>query len=214
MGLGTRPCVGLEVSAPSEFACVNEVAQRVATGDPLNWPAGQPHLHVRGGGVMPDPNGLLWATGGDEHGYDAVWQEAIRTDPVLRLFLRVRDLEVAGGPGVESRTGPVVRSGHGNRASLFEPDRVRTHLRQGNAQSQHALLNVCLPLHYKHHFTHAACVDGSMVDPRREGGAGVKKVSYGVWEGVRPEAEVQPGYLPDHERLRLCACWGPPTMRQ
>ena len=54
-------------------------------------------------------------------------------------------------------------------------------------------------------------VDGSMVDPRREGGDGVKKVSYGVWEGVRPEAEIQTGYLTAEERLRLCTragMWG------
>ena len=65
MGLGTRPHMQLEGYAPTEFASEHEVAQRVATGDALRWPAQRPHLHVRRGGVM-DRSGSLWSGGCEE----------------------------------------------------------------------------------------------------------------------------------------------------
>jgi len=53
-----------------------------------------------------------------------------------------------------------------------------------------ALVDVCLPVHYSVHFTHAAAVDGSMDDPRQRGGEGRKRVAYGVYEGIQPAARV------------------------
>jgi hypothetical protein len=61
---------------------------------------------------------------------------------------------------------------------------------QGDVESKAALVDVCLPLHYSVHFTHAAAVDGSMEDPRRRGGNSRKRVAYGVFQGIRPEREL------------------------
>ena len=62
----------------------------------------------------------------------------------------------------------------------------------GAAESGHSLHDVCLPLHYRHRFTRAASVDGSAEDPRRHGGVERKRVAYGVYEGILPEADVAP----------------------
>ena len=73
------------------------------------------------------------------------------------------------------------------------------------------LHRVCMPLHYRYRFSCAAAVDGSADDPRRRGGPEKKRVAYGVFEGMLPEAEVSPpegGWASLTEEQRQLRCLG------
>ena len=91
-----RSCMGLgsittrEGYPPSDFAGADEVTRRIAAGE---MPPNRPHEHLHNGGQNISSDGTLWTAFGADHGYDAALQEAIRADPVLRLFLRVATLE-------------------------------------------------------------------------------------------------------------------------
>ena len=48
-------------------------------------------------------------------------------------------------------------------------------------------IRTMMTLHYLHNFTRCAFTDGSLYDPRKEGGKEKRKVAYGIWEGIAPE---------------------------
>ena len=51
-----------------------------------------------------------------------------------------------------------------------------------------ATLVMALDLHARHHFTHAAAVDGSLTEELLTGGGVRRRLAYGVWEGAKGEA--------------------------
>ena len=161
MGLGVQ-AGSREERLPAELrVSADEVARAVALGDLQRLPAHVPHEHVTDMGLG-----------------DAA-KPQLRADPVARLHLRVAAWE-SGGSRVKTAGGVEVESGQINQEALAS---------SGEAESGHSLREVCLPLHYRHRFTRAASVDGSAEDPRRHGGVKRKRVAYGVYEGMLPEAE-------------------------
>ena len=87
--------------------------------------------------------------------------------------------------------GVQVACGDRNRES-FEATDGQGAGPQGTIETGRCLHRVCMPLHYRYRFSRAAAVDGSADDPRRRGGPEKKRVAYGVFEGMLPEAEVSP----------------------
>ena len=187
---------------------------------PVNLQVSQHHVTtaVNNGGSLPEglvhkyvnytrprpPGSGPWRVGGGTSGYNQINSKELRGDPVTRLFLRQRAFE-KGEATVQTDKGIEIACGEVNQAALYEdPHAIIPDQAQGDAESLEALIDVCLPLHYNIHFTHAAAVDGSMDDPRRRGGKGRKRVAYGVFEGVLPEDERT---LPDE-------VWGSFTQRQ
>ena len=128
--------------------------------------------------------------GGGGNGYNQINHAGLRADPITRLFLRHQAFEKEGAT-VRTHTGRQITCGEVNKAALYEDaDALGSGQTQGDAESLRALVDVCLPVHYSVHFTHAAAVDGSMDDPRQRGGEGRKRVAYGVYEGIQPAARV------------------------
>ena len=162
MGLGAQ-AGSREERLPAELRVnEDEVARVVALGDPQRLPAHVPHEHVTDMGLG-----------------DAA-KPQLRADPVARLHLRLAAWE-SGVLRVKTAGGVQVESGQVNQEALASG---------GEAESGRSLQGVCLPLHYRHRFTSAASVDGSAEDPRRHGGVTRKRVAYGVYEGMLPEAEL------------------------
>jgi hypothetical protein len=113
-----------------------------------------------------------WREGGGGNGYNQINHAGLREDPITRLFLRHQAFE-QGGATVRTHTGRQITCGEVNKAALYEDaDAMGSGQTQGDAESLRALVDVCLPVHYSVHFTHAAAVDGSMDDPRQRGGEG------------------------------------------
>ena len=104
------------------------------------------------------------------------------------LQLRLEDFE-KGRVTLVTRRRVMILCGRVNQEALEAADGTG---RQGDRETCRSLQEVCLPLHYRHRFTYAASVDGSADEPRRRGGLDRKRVSYGVYEGMLPEAEVAP----------------------
>ena len=127
--------------------------------------------------------------GGGTTGYSQIGHTGLREDPITRLFLRHRAFE-KGDTTVRTRQGIQVTCGGVNQEALYGEPHIGGGGAQGDVESREALLDMCLPLHYAVHFTHAAAVDGSMVDPWRRGGKEKRRVAYGVFEGIRPEGEL------------------------
>ena len=66
-----------------------------------------------------------------------------------------------------------------------------------------ALARVLLPLHYRYSFTRAAAVDGSMDDPRREGGAQQPLLRLAIGRRQTRRAPVLPnGASKQHDKPR------------
>ena len=137
-------------------------------------------VNLEGMGVGP------WRHGNEEAGYSQASDVTLRSDPVARLHLRLEEFE-KGSVNLATRGGVEIPCGQVNQDALESVDGGR---RQGDKESARSLLEVCLPLHYRHRFTRAASVDGSADEPRRRGGSDRKRVAYGVYEGMLPEAEV------------------------
>ena len=158
----------------------DEVQRVVAAGGEL--PVRAPHTRVNyhGPGIGP------WQNGTDEAGYAQASEAALRGDPVASLHLRCREFE-GGQVKVRTQGGVTVACGAVNREAF---EMAVGAGRQGDLESRRSLMEVCMPLHYRHRFTCAASVDGSADDPRRRGGSDSKKVAFGVFEGVQPEAGV------------------------
>ena len=212
--LKTRSCMSLEPRQGSweERLPVHlrvrpdEVSRVVAAGDQV--PEGAPHMLVNLGGLGVGP----WRHGNEEAGYSQASNVSLRSDPVARLHLRLAEFE-NGSVNLATRGGVEIPCGQVNQDALETVDGGG---RQGDKESAKSLLEVCLPLHYRHRFTRAASVDGSADEPRRRGGSDRKRVSYGVYEGMLPEAEVaepRGGWdsLTDAERAARClgaGMWG------
>ena len=162
MGLGAQAGSREERLTAELQVGEDEVARVVALGDPQRLPAHVPHEHVTDMGLR-----------------DAA-KPQLRADPVARLHLRLAAWE-SGVLRVKTAGGVQVESGQVNQEALASG---------GEAESGRSLQGVCLPLHYRHRFTSAASVDGSAEDPRRHGGVARKRVAYGVYEGMLPEAEL------------------------
>ena len=168
-------------------------------------------------GEMPGGGGLGAEKGrrpgpfvsGGMKGYAMIREEALRRDPLTRTMLRWDEWEggvsaIAGG----KEGGRQVECGEKTQR-LMRSD-------GSGYQTWWALAGTLLPLHYYHHFTRCGFTDGSLEDPRREGGSGRRRVAYGVWEGIQWEADLErpPGgwdsYTPT-ERLQRCVgagMWG------
>ena len=71
-------------------------------------------------------------------------------DPVARLHLRLKEFE-KGRVNLTTRGGVGISCGKVNQDALETVDGGR---RQGDKESARSLLEVCLPLHYHHRFTH------------------------------------------------------------
>ena len=188
MSLQGRPGTWEDHIPDNMRTTLNQVETSIQQGDPI--PEGGVHQHVNFSRSQPPGTGP-WSGGSDQSGYSQINHTALREDPITRLFLRNQEFE-QDGVTVQTRKGTQVTCGEANRSSLCtEKDAHGSGNPQGHVESMRALLDVCLPLHYSTHFTHAAAVDGSMDDPRLRGGKGKKRVAYGVYEGIRPEAEVE-----------------------
>ena len=212
--LKTRSCMSLqpregswEERLPAHLRVrADEVSRVVAASGQV--PAGEPHMLVNLGGMGVGP----WQHGSEEAGYSQASDVSLRIDPVARLHLRLKEFE-KGRVNLTTRGGVGISCGKVNQDALETVDGGR---RQGDKESARSLLEVCLPLHYHHRFTRAASVDGSADEPRRRGGSDRKRVAYGVYEGMLPEAEIaepRGGWdsLTDAQRAAHClgaGMWG------
>ena len=192
---GKRSCMSLdgrpgtwEERLPANLQVTKQQVETVL-GSGGAIPEGGVHQHVNHRRPQPPGTGP-WSDGGGQAGYTQINHAGLRYDPVTRLFLRHRAFE-RGAVTVRTTKGIQITCGEVNQAALYEEPHARDRGQaQGDVESMEALVDVCLPLHYSVRFTHAAAVDGSMDDPRRRGGKGKKRVAYGVFEGIRPEAEM------------------------
>ena len=116
-----------------------------------------------------------------EKGYTLINDADILKDPVLRTFLRSDELE--------ARTG-TIRLKNGKLARMDRRERRLMGERRSTYTSADAA-RIAIALHFRHHFTHAAAVDGSK--------AGEKEDENGI-PYTNEEAEEM------EEELRLGAC--------
>ena len=120
-------------------------------------------------------------------GYEMIHTRELQEDPVLRLFLREKSMEV-GQASCCTSTGRIAQFDREERAVLT-----------GGRKSMHETKNtlkVAMTLHAAHQFTHAAATDGSKAratgsardDTEREAHVEdhLAPTAYGIWEGVRP----------------------------
>ena len=157
-----------------------------------------------GSGLRPGP-----FKGGGLNGHAMIQDEVLRADPLTRTMLRWDEWEggvcaLVGG----EQEGRKVQCGEKTRATM----------KTGAAgyQTWWALVGTLMPLHYYHHFTRCGFTDGSLDDPRREGRTGVRRVAYGIWEGVQREGDISEpaagwGSYTGTERMQRCVgagMWG------
>ena len=122
----------------------------------------------------------LWmrpARSSDPHQYDAIDDERIRADPILRLGLR--DVALEEGPGVVVQGIRVVLDGK-ERTVMREADGGAT---RGDRVSADAM-RAAIDLHARHHFTVGAACDGSLKEEVLATGGMRRRLAYGVWTGV------------------------------
>jgi len=81
---------------------------------------------------------------------------------VASLHLRCREFE-GGQVKVRTQGGVTVACGAVNREAF---EMAVGAGRQGDLESRRSLMEVCMPLHYRHRFTCAASVDGSPIRSR------------------------------------------------
>ena len=115
----------------------------------------------------------MWQGSGGEDTHN----DAINSDPVMRLFQRCHTLESA--PGVEAPNGRRVRIDKSEQKVMDAAGTLQTWMARWVAAS----------LHVAHHFTDAAACDASLVT---EGD--VTRVAVGVWDGVQPGGAFYPGW--------------------
>ena len=163
---------------PSPPYATREQVDRLPNGSPLGLGRHAPPVAVN------NPGATIWRDGhenGDEEGYGAVHLQAIREDPVTRLFTRVRELET--GAGIKAGTdGPVIKIDE--REMTIMSSRGAEGIPAAISASRDALA-VALELHARWHFTHAAAVDGSLREQEAPNGRWQRRVAYGIWEGAR-----------------------------
>ena len=132
---------------------------------------------------QPTPRGL-WAAAylrGDPEQYAANAISGIRRDPILRLHLRSEAIE--RGSGVAARTGISVRMDETERTTMSSQDAAGI----SAATTQTARAMWCaLDLHAHHHFTHAAAVDGSLMEQSTPERRLTRQLAFGVYEGMLP----------------------------
>ena len=114
----------------------------------------------------------MWRKYGKE-GYEAVDDEAIAADPVLRVLQRWDAYEV-GGEKVIMATGQTADMDEGER-KVMDTD--------GNTGTLQALW-VLMPLHIRHHFTYCAATDGSLKERTDGKGQVSRRVAWGLYEGI------------------------------
>ena len=104
--------------------------------------------------------GLFLGTGTGSPGYDLIRDSELLADPITRLFLRSDELE-SGTGAVPLSNGRVARMDRRERRIMQE--------RKSTSVSADAA-RIAIALHFRHHFTHAAAVDGSKVGEKEEEG--------------------------------------------
>ena len=108
-------------------------------------PEHQPHLHVD----MTEGSHMLWK-GQRNKAVERTCERLPTLDPVLRLFLRWDVVE----NGEEVRIGGV-------RGRMDRDEQKSLGSDTGSVCESARLMRTAMHLHYEHHFTHAASVDGS-----------------------------------------------------
>ena len=183
---------------------VGEIEAEVARG---MMPPHAPHEQVQHGDA--EPGSGPWR-GDMSEGYGRVHDVPKREDPLTRMALRLSSFERAS-VRLHTLQGVEVRCGDEHREAFNTLDTTGEGGKQGCVETRRALARVLLPLHYRHRFTHVGAVDGSMDDPRREGGDRRKRVAYGVYEGILPESHVAPppgGWTDLGREARVERCMG------
>jgi hypothetical protein len=147
---------------------------RAHAWDPKDYtPATDPLGLVERGVDMPAAHeyGGFWRVGAcDAYGWDDATDARINADPVQRLWQRCSAMEI-DGRGLKDKNGTWVTSDAGGRKKLEKHGQ--------RASWRVRWLTVCL--HLKHHFTHAAATDASLVE--RDGR---RRLSVGIYSGAQP----------------------------
>jgi ribonuclease HI len=182
MGLGGGPAYEGEDGGPVTEKEVDEVVESegvegieyTKTGEDgeveTRWviekqPTERPLRHIDLGKTR------AWRRYGKE-GYEAIDDEAIAADPVLRILQRWDAYET--GEKVTMATGQTAEMDTGER-KVMNTD--------GNAGTLQALW-VLVPLHIRHHFTYCAATDGSLREKTDGEGHVDRRVAWGLYEGV------------------------------
>ena len=97
----------------------------------------------------------------DPEGYTAAAIECIERDPVLKLFLRSRDLE-EGCTMLGEGQQPIAMDKNERDTLLEVEEGLSNAVRMSNTA-----MEIALDLHAVHHFTAAAAVDGSRCKRKR-----------------------------------------------
>ncbi|KAL1498643.1 hypothetical protein AB1Y20_013956 [Prymnesium parvum] len=148
IGLGKKRCGGGRGAVPSAGVGLRRVSADEFWTRVTSLPARlgqQGHHNV---GLPPHEEvdvtgGGLWAMGGGGKGYVALDDQRVRSDPVLRLFIRDPELESRGG-WRRAQSGRRVTMSGANQKTMFV-ERAENGQSQGSFESKRALLQVCLP---------------------------------------------------------------------
>ena len=116
----------------------------------------------------------------DTEQYTAAAKTGVLDDPVLRLHVRSSTLEAGGS--VDSPAGVPITLDAAERTVMREvtPSGTSTAMHETRRA-----LRLALDLHARHHFTHAAAVDGSCKEDYTQNGSWRRRLAYGVNEGMQ-----------------------------